>query len=277
MAARIRPWFVLLPIAVFFVHLGALTLVLGAWRVVIERTIQARNRADTNCASYRHDPRHSAASVCSEDRFRASETRRLGEVKRLAQRARSAFAVGEVGRGKEVLAQALTIAGDTDGHGSFIAGAVAAAETRQVLDVIDDAGPLLTPSDRIDLLDAIDLTTARAPFEGERVHRAWMLSRGSEGLPYVVQAIAADRSAQADVVLATMERSIVRGDVAACERTAADYPTMFVGDTTPRAWCKTALDVVRTGQRLDAARAAFEPRARPIPGAVGIAPGRKAG
>jgi hypothetical protein len=218
------------------------------------RYAAAKARATEACRAYRAAPGHASASVCRmHDEFGPSAfdvyRRADGEL----GDAKAALARGDAKAADDALTSAMAATDDLGRFGTATSAILAARLVDRGL-ALTDAHPEL---DRRRIVVAMRLDVARHPLEAERLHHQWHLARGVEQpeAAAIGEATLADAMETDDAAYREMERALLLGDDGQCRRSAEEVGRGIGGGGLATLLCDRLAAVVRTGQRLDAARA----------------------
>jgi hypothetical protein len=209
----------------------------------------AQARVDAECRAYR--TAHPDANVCRDDPYAPKLMPLYHQARGHLADARVRLDAGDSEPADADLRHAFDVATKIDANGTFLASVMAASIVNEGLDLL--ARTPLAPGARKETASHARLRSAAHPYEGERLTHLWLLSR--DGLLYrgpIGEALLADTMLEEDAVLAEMDRAVVVGDVARCERAALGRrgPLATQGITL----CPKAAEVARTGKRLQSPR-----------------------
>ena len=247
------------PLAIMAVAVAALGLLAVVARPVVrhlramtgEERWSAHELADEECTLYRALPDNHEAAVCrAYDRFAPSPIDQLRAMKASLADARARLARHDAAGAAASLLDAMAATHEVQRTYKEVGAMIASGIVDSTLDLLDaDAAGArdLDARARRRILTAADLAVAARPLEAIRINHLWQL-----GEARATRAIAvADARRYAE-----MDRAVRAGNIAGCKMFARDLAaTEPAGGGTSQ--CTIADQVIRTGARLDRARAAL--------------------
>jgi hypothetical protein len=220
-------------------------------RAVDSRFTAAEGHVARDCKAYRSAARHRDAAVCADDPYAPSAVKDFEQAKKEIEAASLAYARFDEAGGNVRIAHALDLADVLDRRARSIDLVVASSIVKAALDVVERSH--LPPATRLSLFAHVQLASAAAPFEAERVHTEWGMLRYANELPGgpFARLAVADAVRDDDIATAEMNRAALDGDLARCE-SAASAPRGVLGRSgIAPVLCPKMIDLVKTGRRLD--------------------------
>lgn len=217
-----------------------------------ERFAKASESVNADCRAYRARPEHRSSDVCRIDPFGPKAIPQYAEARARFPQARAEIARGDVRAAEATVARILVAVEDIQGVGSTIASLAAASLANETLDFLAAHRELDAPR----LLDGLRLEAAAQPFEGERIHHAWVLAHWNdyaiEGTSRRSKSELADAIRDDSAALREMGDALVRGhNVPLCEEIARKHELPGVIDPDR---CTRMAALVERQARLDAAQ-----------------------
>jgi hypothetical protein len=241
-----------LPIALLAV-IAVASMIKGARDGGRDRWTSANERLETRCEAWRAEHPSAKGDVCRPNGpyakmipiFRAAEDDL--SVARMRVRLDNDVTAIYLGR-------ALDRATQMDREGTILGSLMAAKVFDNVLDFIEKERTALGKDRIAILLYGRSLTSARHPFEGERLAIETTIAAIPKNLPVPTgpfgRALAAQAMNEHDESLDRMERAVLARDLETCKRAAKERPHGLYP-----IFCEKMINVEKTAARLEHARA----------------------